>query len=115
MIREAVFAALTTIAFGLLYQVRTSILWIAGGIGALAWMASFTVNLMPGAGLLGDFVGAFVVGALAEVAALWKKQPVTIFVVPAIISYVPGYLVYESMVAFLKSHFNQGLFFGIKA
>ncbi len=115
MFQQAVFAALSTIAFGLLYQVRTSLLWIAGAIGAMAWMVSFTINRLPGAGLLSNFAGAFVIGALAEFAALWKKQPVTIFVVPAIISYVPGYVVYESMVAFLKSHFNQGLFFGIKA
>ncbi|SMC05139.1 Uncharacterized membrane protein YjjB, DUF3815 family [Sulfobacillus thermosulfidooxidans DSM 9293] len=115
MIQQALFAALTTMAFGFLYQVRTSLLWIAGVIGALAWMASLTVSLIPGAGLLGDFVGAFVVGSLAEVAALWKKQPVTIFVVPAIISFVPGYMVYESMVAFLKNHFNQGLRFGLTA
>lgn len=115
MLRDAIFAALTTIAFGLLYQVRTSILWIAGAIGAVAWIISYTINRLPAAGLLSNFAGAFVIGALAEFAALRKKQPVTIFVVPAIISYVPGYLVYESMVAFLKSHFNQGMFFGIKA
>jgi uncharacterized membrane protein YjjB (DUF3815 family) len=56
-----------------------------------------------------------VVGALAEVAALWKKQPVTIFVVPAIISFVPGYLVYESMVGFLKNNFNGGIRYGLTA
>ncbi|WP_173677112.1 threonine/serine exporter family protein [Sulfobacillus sp. hq2] len=115
MIAQSLFAGLTTIAFGFLYQVRASLLWISGVIGAIAWAASMAVHLMPGAGLLGDFAGAFVVGSLAELAALWKKKPVTIFVVPAIISFVPGYLVYESMVAFLKNNFNAGLHFGLTA
>lgn len=115
MIKEAAFAALTTIGFGFLYQVRTSLLWIAGAISALAWLASLSVDLLPGAGLLGNFIGAFVVGGLAELAAVWKRKPVTIFVVPAIISYVPGYLVYQSMVAFLKNHFNEGVHFGLTA
>ncbi len=115
MIEQAVFAGLTTMAFGFLYQVRASLLWISGVIGAVAWGTSLGIHLLPGAGLLGDFAGAFVVGALAEGAALWKKKPVTIFVVPAIISFVPGYLVYESMVAFLKNNFNGGLHFGLSA
>ncbi|MCY0881044.1 MAG: threonine/serine exporter family protein [Firmicutes bacterium] len=109
MIRTIIFSGLTTVAFGLLYQVSGSTLWVAGLIGIVAWVFAALTKLIPGAGLLADFVGAFVIGALAEWAASWKRRPVVLFVVPAIISFVPGYLVYKSMVDFLKNNFMSGL------
>lgn len=69
----------------------------------------------PNAGLLGDFVGAIIVGGMAEVAARLKHEPALVFVVPSIIVFVPGDLVYQSMVAFLKDHFLSGMQSGLTA
>jgi uncharacterized membrane protein YjjB (DUF3815 family) len=43
------------------------------------------------------------------------KQPALVFQVPAIIPFVPGYLVYESMLSFLRNHFLNGLEQGFRA
>ncbi len=115
MIRAAIFAGLTTVAFGYLYQLAGINLWIAGVIGAIAWMGATLVGTFTGAGLLPDFVGSLIVGVLAELAAVKKRQPVTLFMVPAIISFVPGYLVYQAMVAFLKGHSTTGIRIGFTA
>ncbi|MDA8194641.1 MAG: threonine/serine exporter family protein [Thermaerobacter sp.] len=109
---EAVLSALTAASFGLLYQVSGSNLLIASGIGGVAWLLA---HGMGNATLLSDAVGALVVGGLAEFAAHWRREPVSVFVVPAIIVFVPGYLVYQSMVAFLKGHFVAGLQTGLTA
>lgn len=115
MIRSALFAGLTTVAFGYLYQLAGVNLWIAGAIGAIGWMGATLVGTVTGAGLLPDFVGSLIVGILAEYAAVKKRQPVTLFMVPAIISFVPGYLVYQAMVAFLKGHSTTGIRIGFTA
>lgn len=115
MIRSALFAGLTTVAFGYLYQLAGINLWIAGLIGAIAWAGATVMGSFTRTGLLPDFVGSLIVGVLAEVAAVNKRQPVTVFMVPAIISFVPGYLVYQSMVAFLKGQFNTGIRVGFTA
>ena len=115
MVTAALLSGLTAVAFGLLYQVSGSTLAIAGGIGTVSWaMASF-LKAVPRSGLLSDFVGALIVGGLSEIAARYKHEPAVVFVVPSIIVFVPGDLVYQSMVAFLKNHFQAGLQSGIGA
>jgi uncharacterized membrane protein YjjB (DUF3815 family) len=115
MIESALLSGLTAVAFGLLYQVSGSTLVVAGVIGTVSWGLSSLLSSIPGSGLLGDFVGALVVGAMAEIAASVRHQPALVFVVPAIIVFVPGDQVYESMVAFLKSHFLSGMQYGMGA
>lgn len=115
MIVDALLSGLTAVAFGLLYQVSGSTLLISGAIGTVAWALASLLNHIPSSGLLGDFVGAMVVGALAEVAARFKHEPALVFVVPSIIVFVPGDLVYQSMVAFLKDHFLTGMRSGLSA
>lgn len=115
MIVSAILSGLTAVAFGLLYQVSGGTLVLSGLIGAIAWALSVLVSHIPGSGFLGDFVGSLMVGGLAEIAAKMRHRPAIIFVVPAIIVFVPGDLVYESMVAFLKDHFLQGVQSGLSA
>lgn len=112
---DALLSALAAVAFGFLYQVSVSSLLIAGVIGGFAWLLATGVGTLGNAGLLSDVVGALVVGGLAEVAASWRREPVSVFAVPAIIVFVPGYLVYKSMVAFLKNQFILGMQSGLTA
>ena len=115
MIVDALLSGLTAVAFGLLYQVSGSTLVISGVIGTVAWALASLLSAIPSSGLLGDFVGALVVGSLAEVAARLKHEPALVFVVPSIIVFVPGDLVYKSMVAFLQNHFQPGTQYGLSA
>ncbi|MCY0898724.1 MAG: threonine/serine exporter family protein [Firmicutes bacterium] len=115
MIRAALLSGITAIAFGLLYQVSGWTLVLAGLIGMIAWWVQAPLAHLSGATLLGDFVGAFLVGALAEVAAKVRQEPAIMFVVPAIIVFVPGELAYKSMVAFLQNRFMAGLEAGLTA
>lgn len=115
MIVAALLSGITAVAFGLLYQVAGSTLVVSGVIGTVSWALASGLKAIHGSGLLGDFVGALMVGALAEVAARFKQEPALVFVVPAIIVFVPGDLVYQSMVAFLQNHFLAGLQSGLSA
>lgn len=115
MIVAALLSGLTAVAFGLLYQVSGSSLLIAGAIGTCSWALASVLQAIPASGLLGDFVGALMVGGLSELAARFKHEPALVFVVPSIIVFVPGDLVYKSMVAFLKNHFLQGTQSGLSA
>lgn len=115
MIVRALLSGVTAVAFGLLYQVSGSTLLISGAIGTISWALAGLITHFPNAGLLGDFVGAIMVGGMAEVAARLKHEPALVFVVPSIIVFVPGDLVYQSMVAFLKNHFLPGMQSGFTA
>lgn len=108
-------AGLTTVAFGVLYQVSGWTLALDGIIGGGAWAVTHWMAMDPTQSLMGNFMGALLVGLAAELAARWRRQPVLLFVVPGIITFVPGYAAYQSMVAFVQGHFNAGLQTGIHA
>lgn len=106
---------MVTIAFGFLYQVSLSTLLVSGAIGTAAWVLAFMIG--PGSvhTLIGDFVGAFFVGALAEFVARFRRQPISLFVVPAIIIFVPGYMAYQTILAFIQNQYVTGLQNGLHA
>lgn len=115
MIQAALLAALASVLFGVIYQCSVRTLLTAGAIAGLAWALSQSVGALPHANVLPDLLGGIVVGALAELAAVWQREPVSLFVVPAIIPFVPGYTAYQSMLAFIEGHFVSGLETGMTA
>lgn len=116
MMRAVILAGLTTVAFGLLYQVSIRLVAIAAIIGATGWAVYAGLSgSMPGHALWAEFVGALVVGGLAEIAAWRGHEPAIVFAVPAIIPFVPGDLFYQSMLSFLRNHFLIGLKYGFRA
>jgi uncharacterized membrane protein YjjB (DUF3815 family) len=104
-----------TVLFGLLYQCTLGTVLTAGAIGGLSWAFALVLGSLPHAAVFPDLGGAFLVGALAELGAVVRREPVSLLVVPAIIPFVPGYMAYQSMLAFLNGHFLLGLERGMGA
>jgi uncharacterized membrane protein YjjB (DUF3815 family) len=104
-----------SVLFGLLYQCALGTVLAAGVIGGLGWTVALLLANLPHSTVLADLAGAVVVGGLAEVVAVLRKEPVSLLVVPAIIPFVPGFLAYQSMVAFIQGHFVLGLERGMGA
>lgn len=115
MIHAMVLAALAAVLFGVIYQCAVRTLLTAGAIAGIAWVASLSVGALPHTNVLPDLLGGLMAGALAELAAVWQREPVSLFVVPAIIPFVPGYTAYQSMLAFIEGHFVSGLETGMTA
>jgi uncharacterized membrane protein YjjB (DUF3815 family) len=94
--------------FAILYQNPWRAAAVAGLVAAVSWVAAAPVGASAHGAVLADLVGALVAGLLSEGAARRLKEPVSVFVVPAIIPFVPGYAAYESMAAFLNGQFILG-------
>lgn len=108
--RAVLLAGLTTFAFGIMYQVSWRMVAVSAVIGGMAWAVyEIVAGHFGGTDGWAEFAGAFMVGALAQVAASRWKQPAIVFQVPAMIPFVPGYLMYESMLAFMRNQFQAGL------
>ena len=110
-----VLVAAASVLFGLLYQCALGTVLAAGVIGGLGWMVALLLGNLPHGAVLSDLAGALVVGGLAEIVAVVRKEPVSLLVVPAIIPFVPGFLAYQSMLAFIHGHFVTGLERGMGA
>ena len=53
--------------------------------------------------------GAAVVALLCEVWSRWRRQPVTVYLIPAIIPLVPGGQAYQTMLSFLQGDYLLGV------
>lgn len=108
-------AAGSALLFGVVYQCPWRAVLLAGLLAALGWGVYAALAKVAHLMVLPDFAGALAVGALAEVAAVWRRQPVSLFVVPAIIPFVPGYTAYQSMLTLIRGHFVSGLGLALSA
>lgn len=94
---SAIFALFSTIGFAVLFNIPRRSLLLAGLCGALGWTV-LTLSHDAGASLAGaNFLGAMSVGMAAELMAIAKRQPATLFLVPGIIPLVPGYGLYRTV------------------
>lgn len=108
-------AAASALLFGIVYQCPWRAVLLAGVLAAVGWGVYAELGQVPHLTVLPDFAGALTVGALAEMAAVWRRQPVALFVVPAIIPFVPGYTAYQSMLTLIRGHFVAGLSLALSA
>lgn len=108
-------AAASAVLFAVVYQCPWRSMLVAGGVAAVAWAVYQALSQVPHLMVLPDFAGALTVGALGEVAAVWRHKPVPLFVVPAIIPFVPGYQAYQSMLALIRGHAITGITVGLSA
>jgi uncharacterized membrane protein YjjP (DUF1212 family) len=92
-----VFGVLSTAGFCLLFHApvrQIAIISLIGGAG----MFSFAVGMKYGLGNIGAcFVGTCIVAILAECASRAGNDTTTVFILPGIIPFVPGAMIYRTM------------------
>lgn len=105
------FGFCATFGFGLLFNApRKSLLIIAaiGGVGMFL-LDSMTIEY----GLISaSFLGSCAVAILAEFSSRAGKDATTIFIIPGIIPFVPGALLYEMMSNMLVSNYGEAVSVG---
>ncbi len=89
-----------TLGYAIVYNVPKKQLFFVGLTGCAGYMV---FSLLPFHEVLGCFLGACVVAALAEVFSRTRKDAATLFIIPGIIPLVPGAKLY-SMVLSLMNH-----------
>lgn len=93
MIAQFIAAFLGTISFSLIFHVQKRYYPLCGMIGGIGWLVYLFTNSSVGAAG-SSFVAAFVVTFLSRTFAIYKRCPVTIFLISGIFPLVPGAGVY---------------------
>ena len=99
-----VFGFFSTLGFCILFNSPRKHIFVASLIGAVGMylLVLFTDDF----GMLNaSFIGACVVAVLSEIASRAGKDATTIFIIPGIISFVPGSLLYQTMNTLLKEDY----------
>lgn len=114
-ISQAIYSFLSVVGFSVLFNLPRKLIFAASISGMFGWLLyyffqSFSTNFIVPA-----FVGSIVVGLIGEILAAVKKHPATIFTIPGIIPFVPGYGIYYTMLHIVEKDFDLALTTGAES
>ena len=93
MIANFVCSFFGTVAFSILFNVPKRFYICCGLTGMAGWICyCLTINYSSAA--VSSFLGTIIVVLLSRIFAVWKKCPITVFLVSGIFPLVPGAAVY---------------------
>lgn len=107
ILSEVLAAAIGTVAFALMFHVPRDY-YLCGGIGGGAGWLVYRVLTFRTDSIMGPVLaGAFTVVLLSRIFAVYKKCPVTMFLIPGIFPLVPGMSLYQMAQALVDSDWDK--------
>ena len=110
---HTVFAFISCLGFGILFNVQKRTLLLAAANGAIGWTILLVLDIPQVSYIFANLLSAIVVGLLAELFAVIQKTPATGFIVIGVIPLVPGFRVYRSMLFFVRGEIDKGIAEGV--
>lgn len=90
MILQIIYAFIVSMGFGILFNVRDKNLFFAGLGGTIGWFFYMITMEHTSSAMLAIFIGSIAISACAEIFSRVLKNPVTLFLICALIPLVPG-------------------------
>ena len=113
MVLQIICAFIATLGFGILFNVRDKNLFFASLGGALGWLAYLISMNINGSVMLSTFIASLVISIYAEIFSRVLKNPVTLFLICALIPLAPGSGMYYTILAAVQGDIMQSLNKGI--
>lgn len=101
--------------FAILFNAPLRSLPKAGLGGAMGWLAYLGTVSLTGSIVIGSFTGTLVIALLGEIFSIRDKKPMTVFIVPGIVPFVPGFGLYNTMLAILEQDYTLAAMYGTDA
>lgn len=115
-IAQAFYSFLSVVGFSVLFNLPRRLIIAASFSGMIGWLLYFFFQSFPSANfILPAFAGSIAVGLVGEILAAVKKHPATLFTIPGIIPFVPGYGIYYTMLHIVEKDFDSALTTGAES
>lgn len=111
-IKDFIYAYMCTIGFAFLFNVPKNSILRTGFGGALGWTIYSIMNYYSHSVVISAFIASFIIALMGEVFAIREKQPVTIFIIPAIVPLVPGFGLYYTVLSILEKDYDLAIKYG---
>lgn len=113
MIGQLAAAFAGTVAFGFLFGIPSRYFGYCGLCGAVAW----GVYVLPlwGSGVIASFAATVMLTFLSRLLAVWKRCPVTVFLIAGLIPLVPGVGLYWTFYYLVTNQMEQMSSTGLSA
>nr|WP_207710411.1 threonine/serine exporter family protein [Clostridium senegalense] len=114
MILAFIYAFISSLGFGILFNVRGKDLFFASLGGGLSWFVYKLAILNGLSDVLALFLGTLMVSIVAEICARVFKNPVTVYLICGLIPLVPGSGMYYTTFEAVKGNYSAALTKGIQ-
>lgn len=109
-------ACVVSLCYGRALSIPRSALLYAGFIGGCGWLISL---LIPQSGgqelLLATLLSMLVVGCISRLIEALQRIPVSVYTIPGVVPFLPGYTVYQGMLAIVQGQSTNGVVLLIQA
>lgn len=114
MIQNIVCSFIGTVAFSMIFNVHSKYYVYCGFTGMTGWLTYclLTPSVSP---VLATFVGTLVVVLMSRVLAVWRKCPITVFLISGIFPLIPGTSVYYTAYYIVMNDLSMALDKGMMA
>ncbi len=114
MIQNIVCSFIGTLMFSVLFNVHSKYYLYCGLTGMAGWITYclLTPHISP---VLATFFGTIVVVLMSRILAVWRRCPITVFLISGIFPLIPGTSVYYTAYYFVMNDLNMAVDKGIMA
>lgn len=109
LITQGLYSFLSVVGFSVLFNLPRKLIIAASISGMIGWLVYYTFQMQDTNFIIPAFMGSIAVGIVGEILAIYKKQPATLFTIPGIIPFVPGYGIYDTMRFVVEKDFNRAM------
>lgn len=114
MLKNLVYALITTFAYCIIFNIRGKNTIFASIGGGLTWLIYLITLKYSNSNNLAFFIASIFSGFYSEIMARFLRTPVTTFVICAIIPLVPGGGMYYTMYEFIQGNITKAQTLGIE-
>ena len=114
LLTQTLVAFVATVAFGVLFQVPREQYAFSGICGAAGWLCYLLVMQNYPSTTIASFAAAVVLTMMSRIFAVWRKTPVTVFLICGIFPLVPGAGIYYTAYYFIMGDNAMALSKGIE-
>ncbi len=103
-----------TFAFAILFNIDRKYQHLCGLTGMIGWVAYLLTEPYTSA-TVATLAGSIVVVFISRIFSIWKKCPITVFMIAGIFPLIPGSSIYYAAYSFVTGDFVEAALRGIDA
>ncbi|MFI3210752.1 MAG: threonine/serine exporter family protein [Peptostreptococcaceae bacterium] len=109
IIIHIVFSFLAATGFAVFLNAPKETLFYSGFIGMISWVVYILFRQLNFDIMISNFIGASVASIISEIFAIKFKKPTIIFIIPGIITLIPGLGLYNTMFYMIEGSFDLSI------
>ncbi|MGL6106220.1 threonine/serine exporter family protein [Romboutsia sp.] len=101
------FSYLAAVGFAVFLNAPKKTLYVSGAVGMISWTIYILLMRCNFDMISANFIAASIASLLSEILARKMKKPTLLFIVPGIITLIPGLGLYNTMYYVIEGNFQQ--------